>query len=165
MKHLYLLRHAKSSWKHPELIDLERPLNKRGKRDAPVMGQRLKKMGVKPDLILTSPARRAMKTARIIAREIGYRKNKIARASILYEGSLPDLVKMIRNLEDEYEEVLLCGHNPELTHLADALSRGSVANIPTCGIYCLEFAIESWKNLTEGTGVLRFFDYPKKSPS
>jgi phosphohistidine phosphatase len=162
MKRLYLIRHAKSSWNNPDLADSERPLNKRGKRDAPFMGKCLKKYEAHPDLIMSSPAKRALKTANIIAKEIGFPKGKIVSNESMYMGSVATLFEVIRNIDESYNHVMLFGHNPDLTNLAEYLTNYPVDNIPTCGIFCMDFDIDSWKDISEGKGTLVFFDYPKK---
>lgn len=162
MKRLYLLRHAKSSWKHPDLSDFERPLNERGKRDAPVMGKRLKEMQIQPDLILSSPAKRAHKTAKIIAKEIDFPKKQIVTDESIYAAGVSTLLDLIRKIDDSFRQVILIGHNPGFTDLANYLTNAQLDNIPTCGIFCTDFDIQSWKDVAEGKGTFVFFDYPKK---
>lgn len=163
MKTLYLIRHAKSSWKDGGLRDFERPLNKRGKRDAPEMGERLKENKVKADVIISSPAKRAYKTAKIIAKEIEYPVKKILKKDSVYLADVPTLIKVIRKISEKHHQAMLFGHNPGLTMLANFLISGEqVENIPTCGIFCVEFEIDSWKEVEQGMGKIRFFDYPKK---
>lgn len=163
MKRLYLIRHAKSSWKNSDLADVDRPLNKRGQRDAPFMGKLLKKeYKVKPDLILSSPAKRALKTAKIIAKEITCPKRKIVTKDSLYASGIPAMLNVIQYLDDSLDEVMLFGHNPDLTSLANYLSNQQVDNIPTCGIFCVDFDIQSWQDVEKGKGIFKFFDYPKK---
>jgi phosphohistidine phosphatase len=162
MKRLYLIRHAKSSWKDPTVVDFDRPLNKRGKRDAPFMGKRIKSYQVQPDLIISSPANRAAKTAKIIAEEIGVPKKQIVYDESIYEAGVASLLHVIRNIDNSANQVMLFGHNPGLTMLAEYLTHILVDNIPTCGIFCVDFAIDSWKEVAEGSGKVVFFDYPKK---
>lgn len=163
MKRLILIRHAKSSWGDPDLADRERPLNDRGKRDAPMMGRRLKQEHqANPDLILSSPAKRALKTARIIAAVIGYPGEKIEIKDSLYASGVHAMLDVIHYLDDALEEVMLFGHNPDITSLANALSDHQIENIPTCGVLRVDFEIKSWKEVAPGRGVIKFFDYPKK---
>src|SRR5437762_9041010 len=122
MKTLILVRHAKSSWDDTSLPDKDRPLNNRGKRDAPKMGERLAKRGAKPDLILSSPAKRALKTAEIIAKKLDYKRKDIVVDDRLYAVKPDDLLGVIRKLGDKLERVMVFGHNPELTELAHRLS-------------------------------------------
>ncbi len=163
MKRLTLIRHAKSSWRHPEQADFDRPLNKRGEHDAPAMGKRLSRRKVQPDLIISSPARRALTTASVIAQELGYPAERIIQNEHIYDASLSDLVRVIEHVEDRYHHVMLFGHNPGFTELSYYLTRHQVDNIPTCGVFCMDFAINSWQDVEQGSGSLVFFDYPKQS--
>jgi len=163
MKRLYLIRHAKSSWDDPDLADIDRPLNKRGEKDAPYMGTRLKEQHkANPDLILSSPAKRALRTARIIAKAIDFPEKKIEIKDSLYTSGVTAMVDVIHHLADSLDEVMLFGHNPDLTSLANYLSNQQVDNIPTCGIFCIDFDIQLWQDVKKGKGVFKFFDYPKK---
>jgi phosphohistidine phosphatase len=162
MKRLYLVRHAKSNWNRSELDDRDRPLNKRGKRDVPFMGQRLKKHGVCPDLIISSPAKRALKTAKIIAEEMGCPKKQIELNDALYMHGVSAIINLIQSIDDGHESVMLFGHNPDFTELAERLTDYQVDNIPTCGIFCIDFNVGSWQEVDEGKGLFAFFDYPKK---
>lgn len=162
LKRLYLIRHAKSSWKNPDLADFERPLNKRGKGDVPYMGERLNQYKVKPDLIISSPAKRALKTAQIMAKKINFPRGKIIADESIYGGDISVLLRVIRNIDNSFKQVMLFGHNPDFSILAEYLTNYQVKNIPTCGIFCLDLNIDSWKEISSGKGVFVFFDYPKK---
>lgn len=162
MKTLYLVRHAKSSWKELDVDDIDRPLNKRGKRDAPFMGQRLKQHGVLPDLMLSSPAKRALRTARTIAKELDYPKGDILIEDGLYLQGISAILQVIRALDDRHDTIMLFGHNPDFTTLAEHLTDYQIDNIPTCGIFCIDFNVGSWKEVAEANGNFVFFDYPKK---
>ena len=161
MKTLILVRHAKSSWKHPGLPDRLRPLNKRGQHDAPVMGKRLAKREITPDLIVSSPAARAMATAESIAREIGHPEEEIRADERLYGASAFELLEIIQELDDALEHVMLIGHNPGLTDLANDLGC-DIDNIPTCGIVEMEFDTDSWAHVDDVDPACVDFDYPKK---
>jgi len=162
MKKLVLLRHAKSSWDVVELSDFERPLNERGKRDAPIMGKHLaKKRQLKLDLIIASPAKRALKTAKIIAKEIGFSEDKILKDSSIYGAGLSEMLSIIAGISNSLDTVMLVGHNPTFTTLAYYLTHDSVENIPTCGVFCVNFDVEKWQDIKEASGKLDFFDYPK----
>ena len=162
MKRLILMRHAKSSWDQPDLADFDRPLNKRGKRDAPLMARRLRDLPEKPDLILTSPAERALSTARIVADEIGFPKKKIVRRKDIYLAASGELLGVLQTIDNPLSRVLLCGHNPGLTNLGNYLANLHIVNIPTCGVVCLELAVDSWADLAQGCGTLVYFDFPKR---
>lgn len=160
MRNLFLLRHAKSSWKDALLDDFERPLNKRGKRDAPQMAHRFSKRGYKIDLIILSKARRTTDTANIFVNILDY-KSKIELNDQLYEASSQTLLGVINQIEDRYQNVLLVSHNPGLTNLANYLSNYFIDNIPTSGIVGLSTDL-SWRNINEGGCTFLFFDFPKK---
>jgi len=146
MKTLFLVRHAKSSWDDAALADKDRPLNDRGKRDAPKVGERLASAGAKPDLILSSPAKRALTTAEIIARKLGYKRKNIVVDDRLYAVEAEVLLAVIRQLDDGAECVMLFGHNPELTELAHRLS-SKIGHLPTCAVAELTFDVKSWKRI------------------
>ena len=163
MKTIILVRHAKSSWKDLGLKDFDRPLNKRGKRDAPFMGEKLKEKKILPDLILSSPAKRARKTAVKVAEAIGYPKKRIEYRDIMYHSEARYLFEMVKDLDDSKDTVMLFGHNPGFNDFADLLlPENPVLNIPTTGVYCMRFDVKSWKKVREGTGEAVFFDYPKR---
>jgi phosphohistidine phosphatase len=162
MKTLFLIRHAKSSWDDTALPDKDRPLNDRGKRDAPKMGKRLARRDVKPDLILSSPAMRALTTAEIIAKKLDYKRKDIVVDDRLYAGEADDLLNVIHKLGDKRERVILVGHNPELTELAHRLS-SEITHMPTCAVAAFTFDAKSWSNIGKAKPVKVALDYPKKS--
>ena len=162
MKRLYLVRHAKSSWSNPELRDFDRPLNKRGKRDAPFMGKLIKEKGVKPDLIITSPARRALRTAEYFAEELSYPKEKIIRDENLYEAGVKDIVKVISDFGTDSETLMIFGHNHVLTDFCNSISDKFIDNIPTSAVVSLIPGTGQWSDINANTCNLEFFEYPKK---
>jgi phosphohistidine phosphatase len=162
MKKIFIVRHAKSSWDYPDLSDIDRPLNKRGKKNAPEMGKRLAAKGLNPDKLITSPAKRAAATAKIIARELGYPLDKIEKNDDLYHGTVEDIKNVIRSVDDNVETLMIFGHNPDLTTLTNRLSGSEIYNIPTCGVAEIEFDISAWKELEYKGGSLSSFDYPKR---
>jgi len=164
MKRLYLVRHAKSSWKDPSLEDRERPLNKRGRRDAPEMAKRLKRRGDIPDLLVSSPAKRALKTARAMAKKFGYPKEGIVVDQALYGSGMAGVLDAVRRVDDGFGRVMVVGHNPDLTELASTLTDYEVDHIPTCGVFCVDFDLPCWRAVSEGTGRFVFFDFPRKPP-
>ena len=166
MKKLYLIRHAKSSWKDNSLQDFDRPLNKRGKRDAPEMGRRLQDRSEFPDLILSSSAVRAAKTARAVAKEIGYPKKKIDFRDELYHASAKGMLDLVRQTHNEVQVLFLFGHNPGLNDFANQLCSQTIDNIVTCGIYALECPIQRWEELRlDSLAELLYYDFPKKELS
>lgn len=162
MKRLFLIRHAKSSWKNPALSDSERPLNKRGCRDAPIMGKRLREFGADPDLIITSPAKRARRTARHIAGQVGYPENEIRVAATVYHGYIGELITVIREINDQHDEVMVVGHNPGITVLVNHLTGRKILNVPTCGVAAMDFPVRSWQEVEGDGAIFLFFDYPKR---
>jgi phosphohistidine phosphatase len=160
MKKLYILRHAKSSWKDMNLEDFDRPLNGRGKRDAPFIGSLLKQKGIKPDMILSSPANRAKSTIKLIAKEIEY-NSKIIFKEEIYESTTNLLYKMLCALKDDVSVVVLCGHNPELNLLANKLV-GFNENIVTCGVVEIEFDINNWNDIDSTNAKMLSYEFPKK---
>jgi len=162
MRELLIMRHAKSSWDDPSLADFDRPLNERGKQDAPRMGEYLAAMGVRPDLIVASPAKRARKTARIVAEKLGYDKEAIRWVEGIYEASVQSLLYLVCSLPDEAEKVMLVGHNPGLTYLANVLGDLTIDNIPTAGVVGLVFDAGSWDEACRSKGHVLLFEYPKK---
>lgn len=162
MKRLLLCRHAKSSWKEASLSDIERPLNKRGKRNAPEMGKRLAGRGILPDLIASSPAKRAQSTARRLAKKLDYPKNNIVIIDSLYGASIRQMTEIVRGLDNSFDTVYLVGHNPEITIFANYLGRLNIDNVPTCGVVALELNAVSWCDVDKDKGKLIFFDYPRK---
>ncbi len=155
------MRHAKSSWDEPEISDFDRTLNDRGRKDAPDMGKRLLATGFVPQLIVSSTAKRARKTAGLVAEQIQYDTKKIEYESDIYEADISDLIHIIRNFSDEYTRVMMVGHNPAFTGLVGYLSDTLIENLPTSGMALLSFSIESWKQVNTQTATLKWFDYPK----
>jgi phosphohistidine phosphatase len=161
MKTLFLVRHAKSSRDNPSLSDRDRPLGDRGKKDAPKMGKRLAKRNVKPDLLLSSPALRALRTAQLIAEEVGYERNGIVVENRLYATNADDLLAVVRGLDNGLDRVMLFGHNPEFAVLAHRLS-SEIIDMPTCAVAEFTFDTKSWSDVGELEPVKRVLDYPKK---
>ena len=162
MKTLFLIRHAKSSRDDPALSDKERPLDDRGMRDAPTMGERLAKQDVMPDLILSSPAVRALATAEIIAKKIGYKLKDIVVDERLYATAPDDLLKVIHELGDKPKRVMLFGHNPEFAELAHRLS-SKITDMPTCAVAEFSFNTKSWSNVGKQEPAKVTFNHPRQS--
>ena len=158
---LILFRHAKSNWDDIDLPDTERPLADRGMRDAPMMGERLAKQQVTPDLILSSPARRARSTAEIFANALGYKPEDIVVDERLYAAGPDSLLAVIGGLNDKLKCVMLFGHNPEFSALVHRLS-SETTQLPTCAIAQFTFVMKSWSAIGSTTPEKVAFDYPKK---
>ncbi len=162
MKILTLVRHAKSSWKDASLQDRDRPLNGRGQRDVPVMAQRINEAGIRPSLILSSPAVRAWTTAKAVAHEIGYPSEFLQQEDSLYHASVRSLLKIIGEQDIGFNSLMVVGHNPGLTDFANHLIPRLTDNIPTCGVVSLQIDRDDW-NLGGDTEIeLMIYDYPKR---
>lgn len=160
LKTLYLVRHAKSSWDYPELTDFERPLSQRGERNAPDMGKYLINQGVLADLLLSSPANRALSTAKVISKEIGYMQ-EIVTDKRIYHAAEKTLLDVLNKQDESLSSIMMLGHNPGFTDFANRLTGGYIDNIPTCGACQIDFPIDKWKDVTFGLGEMIFFQYPK----
>lgn len=161
MKTLYLMRHAKSSWSFDDLSDKQRPLNDRGRDDAPLMGQALAKRDITLDLLVSSPAVRALSTAALVAHELEYPADKITVLDAIYEATVPDLLAVVRQLPDTADSVLLVGHNNTLTDFANLLSPSEIPEMPTAAIVCLKFSTDQWAQVDRANAEYYFFDKPK----
>ena len=162
MKTLYLIRHAKSSWEDDTLSDFHRPLNRRGKTDAPKMGRLFKEKGILPDTIISSPALRALTTAGILAGEMGFDTAAIVQEKRIYEAGVSTLMQIIREIDDGHDSAMLFGHNPGFTWLANDLGSEMIDNVPTLGAVTIHLAIDHWKETEASVGSLHAFDFPKK---
>ena len=162
MKTVYLIRHAKSSWKDPSLDDIDRPLNKRGLRDAPFMAKLLKGRGVQPDRLVSSPAKRARLTANYFAEALDISPAAIEIRREIYEAFPEDVLEVIQTLPASLGTVLIFGHNPTFTSLAKKFTEEYIANVPTCGIVHLEADIDAWSRFDETTARMLAFYYPKQ---
>lgn len=164
MKTLYLMRHAKSSWKDPDLVDHQRPLNKRGKKNAPEMGRRLKKQGSIPDVIVSSDARRALDTAAAVAAILDLPADAVHPHEALYHASPGRILDIIQQFTDQWKQVMVIGHNPAFTELANRFVARPIANIPTAGIVELRFDVRAWRRIGSENLKSSRFDYPKNKP-
>jgi len=163
-KRITLLRHAKSSWKDASLADRDRPLNRRGNKSAPDMGKLLAELGVRPSLLLTSPAKRARETARLIARELNYPLEFIQSESELYLATPETILQVVARQDNGFNDVMLFGHNPGITELANRLGDRNIDNVPTCGMVGIELDVKEWTEIVAADGKTVFFDYPKNRP-
>lgn len=160
-KYLLLVRHGKSDWSHANLTDFDRPLNKRGKENAPEMAERLLQRKIVLDLIVSSPAKRAKSTAKVFAKAFGF--DAITLDERIYEAHAATLLNVINGFDDKADAIAVFGHNPGFTDLANDLGDADLYNIPTAGMAYIKFEFDSWKMLSRGTGTLVFFDYPKNT--
>ena len=161
MKTLYILRHAKSSWEFNELSDHDRPLNKRGRSDAPLMGQELSARGVQPNLIVSSPAVRALTTATLAGKEMGYDPDDIAVDERIYGAGKEDLLEVVQGVSDDVDYLMLVGHNEAITEFANLLAPERISSLPTAGVVALEFNCGSWHDISKENASMLFYDFPK----
>ena len=162
MKTLIIVRHAKSSWANLGQPDFERPLNERGKTDAPVMANRLKKNWGTPDLLVSSPAKRALKTCKIFAEELKIKKDDIVEVPALYHAPRETFYKVAAALPDNVKSAALFSHNPGITDFVNSLVESiQTDNVPTCGIFIVEADTNSWKDFKEAKKRFVLYDYPK----
>jgi phosphohistidine phosphatase len=162
MKTLTLVRHAKSSWSDTHLSDVDRPLNKRGKRDAPVMGKRMVEHDIRPSLIISSPATRAWSTAKLLAAEISYPIEFLQREDSLYHASIDEILGVIVAQDNRFNNMMIVGHNPGMTDFANFLSPGLTNNLPTAGVVSLQIDQDDWNLYQQPKTELLVYDYPKK---
>ena len=162
IKSLLLVRHAKSSWEDLSQKDFDRPLNDRGKKDAPVMAKRLRKEeDVKLDAIISSPAKRAFSTAKFFADEFDIKKKHIIEIKELYEASIENFYNAVINIDDDYNSVALFSHNPGITAFVNQLTNVHVDDMPTCAVFALRINAKSWKDFRTAEKQFLFFEYPK----
>jgi phosphohistidine phosphatase len=164
MKTLYIVRHAKSSWESAAMTDFERPLNDRGLKSAPHMAKLLKEKKVHPDLIIASPARRALETAEIFSETLGYPEEKILTQIEIYHGGINNMQKIVHAIPESCEVAMIVGHNPTLTDFTNFLTGegNHIDGFVTCGVARIDLDLDSWKKVKGGSGRLAFYEFPKK---
>lgn len=162
MKTLLLVRHAKSTWDDISQKDFDRPLNERGKHDAPIMAKRLRKeKDIKLDAIITSPAKRALETAKYFAEEFDIKKKRIIQIPNLYEPTIEAFYNSIKDIDEDYKHVALFAHNNGITAFANLVINTKIDDMPTCGVFAMKILNSKWKNFEDAEKEFWFFDYPK----
>lgn len=161
MKTLILVRHAKSDWTNAESSDHDRTLNARGKKDAPVMAQRLKERIESLDNIVSSSATRALTTAQAFAIEFDIKEKNIQIEPALYLADIDAFYNIIATFDSDVKRVALFSHNPGITEFANLLTKVHVDDMPTCAMYALKTDIKDWKDFRTAPKDFLFFDYPK----
>ncbi|MBS1615216.1 MAG: histidine phosphatase family protein [Bacteroidetes bacterium] len=162
MKRLVLIRHAKSSWANPLQSDFDRKLNERGEHDAPMMGHRIMAAGIVPGHILSSTARRAADTAKLIAQEIGFDAEKIEWCDDLYHCVPAVFEELIQAMNDDLNTLIIIAHNPGISEFAASLdSSGQIHHMPTCAVAGFELDTEHWSELLNCAKKTFLFDTPK----
>ncbi|HLC82599.1 MAG TPA: histidine phosphatase family protein [Bacteroidia bacterium] len=162
MKTLYLIRHAKSDWSIDHLSDIDRPLNERGYGDAHKMSLILKEKKIVPDLIISSPAVRAISTALIFCRALNYDPKSILINKNLYDTSVKEYTHAISKIDNKHQIVFLFGHNPTITNTANTLTNSLTEEMPTCCIAGIQSDINNWEIFSNTNNALIYFDFPKK---
>ena len=162
MKIVCLVRHAKASRDDPSLRDFDRPLNTRGKKQAPWLGRRLEGSNVHPGVIISSPAKRAIATAETLAGGIQYPLEKIITEPALYESGASAILGVIKGIARNHERAVVVGHNPALSDLMSYLSCRELDELPAGGIVCLKFDVDSWEKIARGKGEILFYDAPPR---
>ncbi len=161
MKQLLLIRHAKSSWNDPSQNDVDRPLNKRGKKEAPKMAERLLDKKIKIDAFLSSPAERALDTCIYFAKAYDVKKKEIIQIPELYNAQVENFYKVVSEVDNSFDAIALFSHNPGITEFVNELTDVHIDDMPTCSIFAVKADIKKWEEFTEGEKLFWFFDYPK----
>lgn len=159
MKRVLLMRHAKSSWENYSLTDHERGLNERGRKDAPRIAEKIKEKGILPEAIYSSDAKRTQETFAGI-NDVLQIKNTFFIHN-LYMASANEILNTIRNADNTYKTIIILAHNPGITNAFSYLADVSIDNVPTCGVGCLNFEVNSFDEIAPKTGELEYFVYPK----
>ena len=162
MKTIYVIRHAKSSWDFPELTDADRPLNSRGRRDAPFMANLLHEQGVKVDKIVSSPALRALTTAIYFANKFEIKKSDLKIEKEIYEAYTGTILRLFQEFDNSWNTVFIFGHNPAFTDVLNHFTNNRIANLPTCGIGKIVSMEDDWKNVSPDTANLQITFFPKQ---
>lgn len=163
MKTLFIVRHAKSSWDSPYLSDFERPLNGRGEENLPDMAKRFQDTGYSVDLIISSPAMRALTTAKGFAHQLEITDDRFLQEEGFYHASAQSIKQRLSKIEDDYNSVIIFGHNPGLTSLIESLSHFNLYNLPTCAVCGIQFQFDSWESIIHTKGEKIYYDYPKST--
>jgi phosphohistidine phosphatase len=161
MKSLIIVRHAKSSWDVATPNDFDRPLNERGKKDAPAAAKRLIKKAVPIDAFISSPAKRAKKTAKYFIEEYEVNKDNLILVPELYEAQVNAFYNVVKNIDDTYNSVALFSHNPGITDFVNTLTDVKLDNMPTCSVFAVQCNISTWADFKTADKIFWFFDYPK----
>jgi len=160
-KILFLVRHAKSSWDDPSLSDFERPLNERGKKDAPEMAKRLHSKKIRIDAFVSSPAKRARQTCKYFTKEFDPKKKNTLQEPKLYEAGEESFYEVIEGFKNKWDSVAIFSHNPGITSFANSLTETHVDDMPTCSVFALKVDAEKWADFRTARKEFLFFDYPK----
>lgn len=158
-KNIFLIRHAEAE-SNNDISDFDRHLTQKGIKEASEISGKMHNRGLAPQLVLSSPATRALSTAKIFAENLSLDLNKIQLENTIYEASVTTLLSLINHLDNNYSTAALFGHNPGMSELLAYLSNGYLGAIPTSGIVMLEFDQDSWAAISEGSGHIKWYAYP-----
>jgi phosphohistidine phosphatase len=162
MKSLVIIRHAKSSWADAGMEDFDRPLNERGKKDAPEMAKRLLSKNISIDVLISSTAKRAQQTCRAFAEVYGIERSSIILKPELYLAPAEIFYKVITETNSKYNCIAVFAHNPGITEFANSLTSARIDDMPTCAVYALHISTDNWKDFKVSKKDFWFFDYPKR---
>jgi phosphohistidine phosphatase len=162
-KQLLIIRHGKSDWAEPGMSDFDRPLNHRGNKNAPEMAERIVRKNRVPELIVSSPANRALTTASHFAQTWNIPAANIQQEPSVYEANIMSLLKVVNGLNNTVNSAALVGHNPGLTDFVNYLADAHIYNLPTAAVVMIDFPFDDWSMVSQHTGTLFLFDCPKKS--
>ena len=161
MKKLLIIRHAKSSWANSNETDFERPLNDRGRMNAPEMAVRLVKRNVLPDAIISSAAKRTIETSLLMMKPLGLQQQQLVKKQELYLATPETILETIVSMDDAWQTAAIVAHNPGVTDFVNTLCEVKVDDMPTCAVYAVDIKTDSWINFNKATKEFLFFDYPK----
>lgn len=162
MKVLHLVRHAKSAWDNNDVADIDRPLKSKGIRNAYDIARKLKLSNLVPQRIISSPADRAMHTAVIFARVFGLSLTELVLNNALYASSKENILKLVKATGDDCKSLMIVGHNPEFTELANHFLTSQLDNVPTSGAVTLKFDVQSWKDIHPANLDEQVLNFPNK---
>ena len=161
MKSVIIIRHAKSSWDFSVMNDFDRTLNERGHRDAPMMAKRLLAKKIKIDAFISSTAKRAFTTASYFAEAYGLKEKSILKVPELYHAAPAIFYDVIKKVDNKYNTIALFSHNPGITSFVNELTDIEIDNMPTCSVFAISIATNSWMDFIDAEKKFLFFDYPK----
>ncbi len=162
MKTLYFIRHAKSSWDFPQLADDERPLTEKGIKRTKKLGNYLENNNILPELIISSYANRAFHTAQIIAKKIGFPEKNIKIERSIYSSSIDNIFSILFGINNSYKSVMLFGHNPTFTNLANYFIEDKIDNLPTSGYVSVDFETDNWNEIANCKIIKTTVIFPKE---
>ena len=150
MKSILIVRHAQASYSFQGLKDFDRPLDKEGVKEANIMSEQLIKKIFIPDYIISSGAKRALTTAKIISKHINYKENNIDVDDSIYNSSYDQIIDVIKGVPDKYNKLMITGHNPTFHYLSQLLSNESIMSFPTCSMFAIAFNVDLWSKVYRG---------------